>query len=100
MDKDYQLSARKLDTKPHGLPIPAEQRRRGLIGPVLTTLRQFESVRGILFGTYAESSRDVQRLMEIAAEAHRLAARRGLPAQCSRSHGGCRAEFAAAVTDE
>ena len=69
VDKDYELSARKLDARHHGLPVPAEQRRRGLIGPVLTTLRQFESVRGIVFGTYAESSRDVQRLMEIAAEA-------------------------------
>ena len=38
------------------------------MGPVLATLRQFESVRGLVFGTYAESSRDVARLMEIAAE--------------------------------
>ena len=69
VDKDYETAARKLDSRHHGLPDHTEQRRRGLVGPVLTTLRQFESVRGLVFGTYAESSRDVARLMEIAAEA-------------------------------
>ena len=68
VDKDYETAARKLDHRHHGLPDHVEQRRRGLVGPVFATLRQFESVRGLVFGAYAESSRDVTRLMEIAAE--------------------------------
>ena len=64
----YEMRARQLDHQHHGLPPPAAQRHQALVGPVLGTLRQFGVTRGVVWGTYAESSRDVQRLWGAAAD--------------------------------
>ncbi len=57
---DYERKARALDRLHYGVAAPA-------VGRVLTALRVFPPVRGLVFGAYGEASADVHTLLQACA---------------------------------
>ena len=64
----YDTAARKLDERWHDYPSPAEQRRRGLHGPVAQVLRGLPEVKGLIIGSFSESSDNVHKLAAEVAD--------------------------------
>jgi hypothetical protein len=58
--QQYETAARRLDLRHHGTIAPDT-------GPVLTALRGYPPVRGLVFGAYGEASQDVHALLKAAA---------------------------------
>lgn len=62
MLSEYESAARRLDQKHHATS-------QHNVGPVLSALRAFPPVRGMVFGAYGEASKDIHTILHVAAEA-------------------------------
>ena len=65
---EYEKHARSLDRRFY-----AQAVQGGQVGPILTRLRSFGRVRGLVYGAYGEASADVHDLLRTAA--HEMAER-------------------------
>ena len=80
---EYETAARRLDLDHHGTVAPA-------VGPVLSALRAYTPVRGLVFGAYGEASPDVHSLLYAAAD---QAARTQWARLGARSHAEAHGSF-------
>ena len=64
---DYQLMARQRDERHHQVGARAVAAGHVAPGPVLAHMQSYGTIRGLVFGAYAEASPDVHCLLEHTA---------------------------------
>ena len=93
-DTEYQRMGRERDQRHHRVQAAAVVAGHTAPGPVLSLLRSYGLVRGLVFGAYAEASPDVHALLSHTAS---LEARRSWEEIGARGYQEARARVSAAM---